>query len=139
MLTYNRITSISRAVRAPRNIRTANPAFSSVDQIRLFTADAVCLPTTNTIFRQFDDRADLHRLNIDTLRKDIESFRSQDHKKKIDAQVKIQTNSHMSRPSFFQAKIPIPISDNAHFYWHRVPQWKDVSEEQFLSYEWTVR
>jgi hypothetical protein len=138
MLTYNRITSISRAFWALKNIRTANPAFSSVDQTHLFTADAVCLPTIKTIFKKFDDRADLHRLNIDTLRKDIESFRSQDHKK-IDAQVKVQTNSHMSRPCFFQAKTPIPISENAHCYWHRVPKWKDVSEEQFLSYKWTVR
>jgi hypothetical protein len=139
MLGYNKIASISRVVRTPRNIRAAKPVFSSVGQIRLFVADAVCLPTTETTFTQFDDRADLHRFHIDTLRKDIESFRSQDRKKKIDAQSKTQKSSHMNKLPFFQAIIPIPISDDAHFYWYRVPQWKNVSEEQFLSYEWTVR
>jgi len=138
MLGYNKIASISRVVRAPRNNCAAKLTFSSVGQIRLFVADAVCLPTTETIFTQFDDRADLHRFHIDTLRKDIESFRSQD-RKKIDAQFKTQTSSHMSKLPFFQATVPMTISEDAHFYWHRVPQWKDVSEEQFLSYEWTVR
>jgi hypothetical protein len=138
MLNYKRIASISRFICTPSNIRTARPVHSAVSHIRHFTAEAACFPTTETVFTQFDDRADLHRFHIDTLRRDIESFKSRNRTKKIDEQTKAQTGSHISKP-FFPARVPSPISNEARFYWHRVPQWKHVSEEQFLSYEWTVR
>jgi hypothetical protein len=138
MFSCNRIASISRVICTPSNIRTTRPVFSAISHIRLFTADAAGFPATETIFTQFDDRADLHRFHIDTLRKDIESSKIQDRTKKIDEQIKAQMSSHVSKP-FFPARVPIPTSNKAHFYWHRVPQWKHVSEEQFLSYEWTVR
>lgn len=36
-------------------------------------------------------------------------------------------------------EIPVFTQNEAHRYWHRIPQWGDVSVQEFLSYQWTVR
>lgn len=123
MLGFSRITINPRAISIPRAIRTSRPFCSPIRQLHSATTgtahNSVYFPATDTTSLELESPSNSR---ISQQRTDTAfNWQGTSDVSPVDPQVTVATSTHHD------------------LYWRRVPQWKDISEGQFISYQWTVR